>query len=137
MNSPVNVNVTATGSGTGLEREVLACFTAYEDALSVGDVTAMDSWFADDARTTRFGIAEEQWGAEDVRRWRSMAPQIPGGRRLGETRVDLWTDNLAVVTTLFRYPASVLVGRQSQTWLLTEAGWRIVHAHVSERSVAP
>lgn len=134
MNSAVDV--TATGSESGLEREVLACFTAYEEALSVGDVAVMDSWFADDARTVRFGIADEQWGAEDVRRWRSMAPQVPAGRRLDETRVDLWTANLAMVTTLFRYPASVLVGRQSQTWLLTDAGWRIIHAHVSERSPA-
>jgi len=130
------VDVTATGSESGLVREVLACFTAYEEALSVGDVAVMDSWFADDARTVRFGIADEQWGAEDVRRWRSMAPQVPAGRRLDETRVDLWTANLAMVTTLFRYPASVLVGRQSQTWLLTDAGWRIIHAHVSERSPA-
>lgn len=131
MNSPVSVTESA------LERAVLACFTAYEQALSVGDVVAMDSWFADDVRTVRFGIAEEQWGAEEIRRWRSTAPQVPEGRQLGETAVDLWADNLAVVTTLFRYPASVLVGRQSQTWLLTEAGWRIIHAHVSERSLAP
>jgi hypothetical protein len=120
-----------------LQSEVLACFTAYEEALSEGDVAAMDSWFADDARTIRFGIAEEHWGAEDLRRWRRLAPRVPAGRQLVETRVDLWADNLAVVTTLFRYPASVLVGRQSQTWLLTDAGWRIIHAHVSERSLAP
>ena len=91
-----------------LEHEVLACFTAYEEALSAGDVAAMDAWFADDTRTVRFGIAEEQWGAEEVRRWRSAAPRVPAGRRLSETRVDLWTDDLAVVTTLFRYPSSVL-----------------------------
>lgn len=131
MNGAVN------GTDHALEGEVLACFTAYEEALAAGDVAAMDSWFADDPRTIRFGIAEEQWGAEDVRRWRSTAPQVPDGRRLGETRVDLWTGTLAVVTTLFRYPASVLVGRQSQAWLLTDAGWRIIHAHVSERSLAP
>lgn len=116
-----------------LELEVLACFTAYEDALSLGDVAAMDAWFADDARTVRFGIEEEQWGAEAIRRWRSTAPRVPVGRALTATRVDLWSGDLAVVTTKFCYPDSVLVGRQSQTWLRTGAGWRIIHAHVSER----
>jgi len=133
----VNRTVSETGLGSGLEGEVAAAYTAYEVALSRGDVAAMDSWFADDVRTVRFGVAEEQWGAEEVRRWRSIAPQVPAGRRLGETKIDLWTANLAVVTTLFRYPGSVRVGRQSQTWLLTDVGWRIIHAHVSERSVAP
>ena len=138
MNSPVHgpVSVTATRPETALERAVLACFTAYEHALRTGDVTAMDSWFADDARTVRFGVAEEQWGAEDIRRWRSTAPQVPGGRQLAETTVEVWADNLAVVTTRFRYPGSALIGRQSQTWLLTDAGWRIIHAHVSERPPA-
>jgi ketosteroid isomerase-like protein len=133
VSSPVSVIDSA------LESQVLACFTAYEEALCEGDVAAMDSWFADDTRTIRFGIAEEHWGAEDVRRWRRLAPRVPEGRRLVDTRVDLWAGNLAVVTTLFRYPASASaqVGRQSQTWLLTDAGWRIIHAHVSERSLAP
>lgn len=118
---------------TDVETEVRDCFTAYEDALSAGEVAAMDAWFADDCRTVRFGIAEEQWGADEVRRWRGTAPRVPAGRRLSETRVDVWTDDVAVVTTLFGYPSSELVGRQSQTWLRTETGWRIVHAHVSER----
>jgi Protein of unknown function (DUF3225) len=120
-------------TANAVDRAVLACFTAYEEALSAGDVAAMDAWFADDMRTIRFGVADEQWGAEEVRGWRSLALRVPAGRRLSETRVDLWADNLAVVTTLFRYPASVSVGRQSQTWLRTDAGWRVIHAHVSER----
>ena len=73
-------------------------------ALSAGDLAAMDAWFADDTRTVRFGIADEQWGAEEVRRWRGVAPRVPAGRRLSKTRVDLWTEDLAVVTTLFGYP---------------------------------
>ena len=133
MNIDVNGTANAHATTNAIEQAVLACFTAYEQALSAGDVAAIDAWFADDPRTVRFGIAEEQWGAEEVRRWRSVAAGTPAGRRLSETRVDPWADNLAVVTTLFRYPASTSVGRQSQTWLRTDAGWRIIHAHVSER----
>ena len=131
------MSVAADANASSIEQAVLACFEAYEEALSAGDVAAMDSWFADDPRTVRFGIAEEQWGAEEVRRWRNVARRIPAGRRLDETRVDLWADDLAVVTTIFCYPTSVAVGRQSQTWLRTAAGWRIIHAHVSERSLTP
>ncbi|MGB8384508.1 MAG: AtzH-like domain-containing protein [Dermatophilaceae bacterium] len=117
----------------GLAHEVLGCFTAYEAALVSGDAAATDAWFADDTRTVRFGIGEEQWGADQIRRWRREAAPLPAGRRLMNTRVDVWADNLAVVTTLFAYPRSSSVGRQSQTWLRTGGGWRIVHAHVSQR----
>ena len=147
VNSPVNrpvdspvvipLSVTAARPESALQRTILACFTAYEDALRGGDVAAMDAWFADDVRTVRFGVADEQWGAEEIRRWRGTASRVPEGRQLAETAVEAWADNLAVVTTLFRYPGSASVGRQSQTWLLTDMGWRIVHAHVSERSPAP
>ncbi|CUR58839.1 conserved hypothetical protein [metagenome] len=126
-----------TRVATDLENEVRACFTAYEEALCAGDLVAMDAWFADDPRAVRFGIADQQWGADEVRRWRSAAPRVPDGRQLSETRVDLWSEDLAVVTTLFGYPSSPALGRQSQTWLRTRAGWRIIHAHVSERSEAP
>ncbi len=122
---------------TDVEAEVLACFRAYEDAVSAGDVVAMDGWFADDERTVRFGIADEQWGAEEVRRWRRLAPRVPGGRRLSDTRVDVWTDSVAVVTTLFCYPSSSLLGRQSQIWWRSADGWRIISAHVSERPEGP
>jgi hypothetical protein len=49
----------------------------------------------------------------------------------------VWTADVACVTTLFRYPGSAARGRQSQLWLRTVAGWRIVHAHVSERLLDP
>lgn len=116
-----------------LEQEVLNCFTAYEAALMAGDPAGTDAWFADDPRTVRFGIGEESRGVEELRRWRRTAPPVPPGRRLSQTHVDLWADDLAVVTTIFDYPSSAAVGRQSQTWHRTDAGWRIIHAHVSQR----
>lgn len=123
-----------TAATAGLAQEVMGCFTAYEAALVAGNAAATDWWFADDTRTVRFGTGEEQWGADEVRRWRSSAAPVPAGRQLTDTRVDVWSDTLAVVTTLFAYPSTLSVGRQSQTWLRTEAGWRIIHAHVSERA---
>ncbi len=76
----------------------------------------------------------------EQRRYADGAAPRPGCRpAVGsvDTRVDVWSEDLAVVTTLFRYPASDSIGRQSQTWLHTDVGWRIIHAHVSERSTTP
>ena len=117
----------------GVEAELRACFDAYEAALVAGDVRAMNAWFVDDPHTIRFGIADEQWGTDAVRAWRASAPPVPAGRSLSATSVVVWAPELAVVTTLFHYPDSAQLGRQSQTWLRTDAGWRIIHAHVSQR----
>ena len=113
--------------------EVQACFEAYEAALVAGDTEAMNEWFEDAPHTSRFGIAEEHWGASAVREWRRTAPDVPSGRRLACTDVIVCSPDVAVVTTLFRYPGSAETGRQSQTWRRTADGWRIVHAHVSQR----
>lgn len=116
-----------------VEAELRSCFDAYEAALVAGDVPAMNAWFVDDPHLVRFGVADEQWGADAVRSWRASAPAVPPGRALSATGVVVWAPDLAVITTLFRYPGSIQLGRQSQTWLRTEAGWRIIHAHVSQR----
>ena len=121
---------------TVAQAQVRAAFEAYERALVDGDVDAMNGWVLDDQRTTRFGVADEQWGAEQVRRWRAGAAKVPAGRTLKQTRVDAFGPSTVVVTTLFSYPGSSTLGRQSQTWLRCEEGWRIINAHVSERTVA-
>jgi hypothetical protein len=121
---------------TDAQAQVRASFEAYERALSDGDVEAMNGWFLDDRRTTRFGLADEQWGAEEVRRWRAGAAKVPAGRTLTQTRVDVVGPSTVVVTTLFSYPGGGTLGRQSQTWLRCGEEWRIVHAHVSERFIA-
>lgn len=115
-----------------LETEVLEAFAAYEQALRANDVHAMNGFFWASDELVRFGLAEEQWGAAAVRRWRSGAAPIPRGRRLSATRVSVLGDRTALVTTLFSYPARAGHGRQSQTWFRFDEGWRIVGAHVSE-----
>ncbi len=124
------------GGRSGADLEVRSCFEAYERALVAGDVEAMNGWFADTEQTVRFGVAEEQWGAAQISAWRRATPAVPPGRRLSEVDVTIWAPGVAIATTLFSYPGSTAVGRQSQTWLHTPAGWRIVHAHVSERPAA-
>lgn len=110
--------------------EVTAAFEAYERALVGNDVEAMLGFFA--GRALRFGIADQQAGLAEQRRWRERQPPLPAGRHLKDTEIHAYGVDAAVVTTLFGYPGSDVLGRQSQTWARLDEGWRIVHAHVSE-----
>lgn len=115
---------------TDVVAEVTEAFEAYEHALVAGDVEAMLSFFA--GRALRFGIADQQDGLAEQRRWRETQPPLPPRRHLKDTAVHAYGPDTAVVTTLFGYPGSDVLGRQSQTWVRLPEGWRIVHAHVSE-----
>jgi hypothetical protein len=110
--------------------EVTEVFEAYERALVADDVEAMLGFFA--AGALRYGIADQQAGLAEQRRWRRAQPPLPAGRHLKDTEVRAYGRDTAVVTTLFGYPGSATLGRQSQTWIRLPEGWRIVHAHVSE-----
>jgi ketosteroid isomerase-like protein len=110
--------------------EVAAEFAAYERALADNDVDRILGFFA--AEAIRFGIADQQAGLEEQARWRRAQPALPAGRRLKDTTILSYGRDVAVVTTLFGYPGSDVLGRQSQTWVRLPVGWRIVTAHVSE-----
>jgi hypothetical protein len=115
-----------------VEAEVREAFDAYEDALRHNDVEKMDSFFWNSTEVVRFGIADEQWGMPELRRWRATARPVPPGRQLLRTKVTVFDGQAAVVTTLFSYPDTTVRGRQSQTWFRFPTGWLIVNAHVSE-----
>jgi hypothetical protein len=122
--------------------EVLAAFHRYERALTEADLAVLTELFWDDPRTVRYGLDDRQRGAEQVAAWRRDHPSVPPGRRLRETTVLAVDDRMAVVNTLFHYPAADAghggpcptpeEGRQSQTWVRFAHGWRIVAAHVSQ-----
>jgi ketosteroid isomerase-like protein len=112
--------------------EVAAAFAAYEEALVKDDQEAVAGAFWDDPGTVRFGIADHQSGAGEIRAWRRRQPPLPPGRALSDTRISTFGTGFAVVTTLFGYPGSTATGRQTQVWSRFPDGWRIVSAHVSE-----
>jgi ketosteroid isomerase-like protein len=121
--------------------EVAKVFADYEAALVDGDNAGLAEFFWDSADVVRFGLADRQSGYAQLRAWRLAEPRVPPGRRLSDTAIVTFGRDFAVTTTLFGYdgydgdggsggcgPAQ---GRQSQTWVRTGAGWRIVSAHVS------
>lgn len=114
-----------------IEGEVRAAFDAYEAALVANDVDAMDRWFWSDDRVVRFGIADVQHGFTEVAAWRRTATPVPTTRRLFRVDVVAFGPDVAVATCEFRNGDDRQLGRQTQVWARTAAGWRIASAHVS------
>jgi ketosteroid isomerase-like protein len=112
--------------------EIDEAFAEYEKALVDNDLFALTEAFWASPDVVRFGIADHQVGAEQLRAWREAQAPLPPGRTLFDTRIVAFGPDVAVVTTRFHYPGRAAEGRQSQTWIRLPAGWRIVHAHVSE-----
>ncbi|OSM99727.1 MULTISPECIES: oxalurate catabolism protein HpxZ [Lonsdalea] len=111
--------------------EVSAAFARYEKALTGNDVEELDALFWHDARTVRYGASENLYGIEQIRAFRAARPSAGLDRQLHNTVITSYGRDVAVASTEFRREHSEKVGRQMQTWVRTEQGWRIVAAHVS------
>jgi len=112
--------------------EVTAQFARYEQALVTNDVAVLDGLFRNDARTLRYGIAENLYGYGEISSFR--AARSPAGlmRKTARTVITTYGRDTAVASTLFyRDSAQGRIGRQMQTWVRFPEGWRIVAAHVS------
>ncbi len=111
--------------------EVAKAFEAYERALVEDDAEAIIGAFWNADFVVRYGIADSQYGWQQIAEWRRSAPPVPPNRKLGPTVIVAFGDDTACVSTEFRGGAGMMIGRQSQTWRRMESGWRIVAAHVS------
>jgi len=111
--------------------EVEQAFADYEHALLIHDVAALDRWFWYDPQTVRYGVAEILLGGEAIRQYRQSCVPVHPSRRLQHTIVTTFGSDYATVSTEFSADDSDKIGRQMQTWVRTDAGWRIVAAHVS------
>ncbi len=117
--------------------EVTAEFQRYERALVSNDVDTLDALFFDGPRTIRYGAGENLYGYAQIQAFRAARPSVGLARALRNTEVTTYGRDLATAMTEFtREPFFVdgtltKIGRQSQTWVRTPAGWRVVAAHVS------
>jgi hypothetical protein len=111
--------------------EVTAQFNRYETALVSNDVRTLDSLFWDNPETIRYGATENLYGYAAIASFRANRSPANLARTLMNTRITSYGRDLAVTNTEFRRTASGATGRQSQTWMRTESGWRVVCAHVS------
>lgn len=111
--------------------EVTALFHAYESALMGNDVDALCSYFWDDARLTRYGIADRQLGMDEMRAFRATTPAPTFTRSLHNLRIHCFGSDMAVALVEFVRSDTQLRGFQSQSWVRMAEGWKIVSAHVS------
>lgn len=112
--------------------EVSAAFQRYEVALNANDVAVLDELFWNNPLTLRYGIGENLYGYAQIAAFRSGRSPAGLARRIKGTVITTYGRDMATANTLFeRDSASGKIGRQSQTWMKTLEGWRVVAAHVS------
>jgi hypothetical protein len=111
--------------------EVTAAFQSYEKALNDNDVATLTALFWKSPLTIRFGIGENLYGHDAITAFRHARPNIDLRRTLANTVITTYGDDFATANTEFIKRDTGRRGRQSQTWMRTEAGWRVVSAHVS------
>lgn len=131
------MTATAVPAGLAVDRpEVLAelavLLADYERALMANDIAALDAYFWDDERVTRYGIADRQHGSQALRAFRAATPAPGFTRVLQRPRIRAFGADFATVQVEFVRSDTALRGFQSQTWVRFPAlGWKIVAAHVS------
>lgn len=115
-----------------VKAEVEAVFAEYETALVGNDVATLDRLFLDAPTTIRYGGGENLYGYGEIAAFRSARSDGNLQRRLERTVITTYGTDFATAATLFyRDTAPGKVGRQMQTWMRTEDGWKVVAAHVS------
>jgi hypothetical protein len=113
--------------------EVHAVFERYEQAVFHNDVAVLDELFWNNPLTLRYGIEENLYGFDSIQSFR--ASRSKGVERtLNNTVITTYGDDFATANTEFQSAGNPRNGRQSQTWIRTADGWRIVSAHVSWRN---
>jgi hypothetical protein len=106
-------------------------FDRYERALIANDVDTLVELFLDAPTTIRYGIDEMQHGHDEIAAYRRSSEIAAPPRELRNTVITTFGRDTAVANTEFVPVGSDAVGRQSQTWVRTDDGWRIASAHVS------
>jgi hypothetical protein len=111
--------------------EVQAVCARYEAALVGNDVAVLDELFWDSPHTLRYGVGENLYGYEAIQAFRAGRSPQGLARQVLRTVVTTYGRDCATANIEFQREGSARTGRQSQTWLRTPQGWRVVAAHVS------
>ena len=111
--------------------EVTAVFDRYEQALVTNDVAVLDELFWNSPHTLRYGVTENLYSYDAIRAFRAGRPAQGLERALLRTEITTYGRDFATANVEFQRANSAKPGRQSQTWMRTPEGWRVVAAHVS------
>ena len=111
--------------------ELRAAFMAYEAALMANDTATLDALFWDHPAVIRYGADGVAKGKEAISAFRRGRDTADLARRLTDIVITTYGDDFATAFCQYERTGSKRRGKQSQTWLKTADGWRIVAAHVS------
>ena len=111
--------------------EVTAALDRYERALTSTDVEVLDQLFWNSEHTLRYGATENLYGYDAIRAFRSARSPVGLQRSVLKTVITTYGRDFATANLEFQRLSSARPGRQSQTWMRTAEGWRVVAAHVS------
>ena len=111
--------------------EVTTAFDRYEDALVNNKVDVLDELFWDSPHTLRYGATENLYGYAAIQDFRAGRPATGLTREILRTVITTYGTDFATANVEFQRHGSPKTGRQSQTWMRTAQGWRVVAAHVS------
>ena len=111
--------------------EMETAFARYEDALVNNKVDVLDELFWNSPYTLRYGATENLYGFEAIQAFRASRPSQGLQRTCMNTIITTYGEDFATANTEFQRDGVARTGRQSQTWMRTPEGWRVVAAHVS------
>lgn len=111
--------------------EVTAAVERYEAALVSNDVQVLDTLFWNSPHTLRYGAGENLYGYDEIRAFRAQRSPQGLAREILRTAITTYGQDFATANLEFQREGSTRIGRQSQTWMRTPQGWRVVAAHVS------
>jgi Protein of unknown function (DUF3225) len=103
----------------------------YERALVTNDVAVLDELFWSSPFTLRYGVTENLYGYDAICAFRAGRPLQGLERTVLKNVITTFGVDFATANVEFQRVGSIQTGRQSQTWMRTPAGWRVVAAHVS------
>ena len=115
----------------GVLAELAAAFEQYERALQANDIEGLNALFWDSGHTLRYGVKELLYSHAEIARFRRERGAVDQRRSLRNTRITTFGRDFGVANTEYVPFGSDRIGRQSQTWVRTDQGWKIVSAHVS------
>jgi len=111
--------------------EVTVQFERYERALVGNDIAVLDELFFQSPHTLRYGVGENLYGYDAIAAFRAARPAQGLKREILKREITTYGRDFATANIEFRRAGSDRTGRQSQTWVRTADGWRVVAAHVS------
>lgn len=111
--------------------EVTAACDRYETALVGNDVAVLDELFWDDPRVLRYGPTENLYGYVQIAGFRANRSPLNLQRTVLKRVITTFGEAFATANLEFQRPPATRIGRQSQTWMRTPDGWKVVAAHVS------